>query len=296
MTLPIDVQCAQRAPSRAESTRRLAVVLLISAAVTIGEAIGGYLSHSLALLADAGHMFADVGALGLALWVSRVAHVPATPRRSFGLLRLEILAALINGAVLIVIALAIAVEAYQRLRTPSEVHPAPMLAVAAAGLVANVAGAAILHRGHQHSLNQRGAYLHVLSDALGSLGALVAAVIIMATGRTVADPLVSVLIAGLILRGAWRLTRESVDVLLEATPSHISLPVVHDRIASLPGVTSVHDLHVWTLTSGVVAMSGHLVVQNPAENQRILEAVQARMDGLGIQHVTVQIEKDPTCD
>jgi cobalt-zinc-cadmium efflux system protein len=271
-------------------------VLVLSAAVLAAEAIGGYLSHSLALLADAGHMLADVAALGLALWVSYVAHRPATPQRSFGLLRLEIVAALVNGAFLIVIAGGIAFEAYRRLRTPSEVHSGLMLAIAAVGLGANLMGAAVLHRGHQHSLNERGAYLHVLSDALGSLGALVAALIIMLTGRTIADPIVSILIAILILQGAWQLTRESVDILLEATPGHISLPLVHQRMASVPGVASVHDLHVWTLTSGMVAMSGHLVVKNPADNQRILEAVQDQMERLGIQHVTVQMEKDPTCD
>jgi cobalt-zinc-cadmium efflux system protein len=294
--LPVEAQCAHRAPLRAESRRRLTFVLVLSAAVLCAEAIGGYLSHSLALLADAGHMLADVGALGLALWVSHVAHRPATPERSFGLLRLEIVAALVNGALLIVIACGIAFEAYRRLRMPYEVHSGLMLAVAAVGLGANLVGAIVLHRGHEHSLNQRGAYLHVLSDALGSLGALVAAIVIMVSGRTIADPVVSILIAVLILQGAWQLSRESVDILLEATPGHISLPVVHERIASLPGVTSVHDLHVWTVTSGVVAMSGHLVVRNPADNQRILEAVQGRMGQLGIHHVTVQMEKDPTCE
>ena len=295
-TLPVEVQCAHRAPLRAESRQRLRFVLVLSAVVFGAEAIGGYLAHSLALLANAGHMLADVGALGLALWVSHVAHRPATPERSFGLLRLEIVAALVNGAFLLVIALGIGFEAYRRLRMPYEVHSELMLAIAGVGLAANVVGTVVLHRGHAHSLNERGAYLHMLSDALGSLGALVAAAIIMFTGRTIADPLVSILIAVLILQGAWQLSRESVDILLEATPGHISLPLVHERIAALPGVASVHDLHVWTLTSGVVAMSGHLVVQNPADNQRILEAVQGQMQQLGIHHVTVQMEKDPTCD
>ena len=294
-TLPIEAQCAHRVPLRAESRRRMGLVLWLSLGVTAAEAIGGVAAHSLALLADAGHMLADVAALGLALWVAHLAERPATPERSYGLLRLEILAALVNGAFLIVLALGIAVEAYRRFQAPQDVHAELMLWVAGAGLVVNVAGAAILHRGHQHSLNQHGAYLHVLSDALGSLGALLAAVVILVTGWTLADPVISLLLALLILRGAWQLTRESVDVLLEATPAHISLSGVHDRIASLPGVSSVHDLHVWTLTSGVVAMSGHLVVQNPAENQRILERVQERMEELGIRHITVQMERDPTC-
>ena len=161
---------------------------------------------------------------------------------------------------------------------------------------ANVIGAVVLHRGHEHSLNQRGAYLHVLGDLLGSIGALGAGAIILATGWTAADPIISVLISALVLVSAWRLVRESADVLLEATPAHIALPEVHNRLASLPGVASVHDLHVWTVTSGVVAMSGHLVVQNPADNQRILEQVQDRMRGLGIHHVTVQIERNSTCE
>ena len=295
-TLPVEVQCAHRAPLRAESARRLTVVLALSVGVMIVEAVGGYLAHSLALLADAGHMLADAAAIGMSVGVAYLAQRPATPERSFGLVRLEILAALVNGAFLIVIALGIGLEAYRRLRTPPEVHAGLMLTVAALGLAVNVASAALLHAGHEHSLNQRGAYLHVLSDALGALGALVAAGIILVTGRTIADPAISVLIALLILRGAWRLTRESVEILLESTPAHISLPDVHGRIASLPGVTSVHDLHVWTVTSGVVAMSGHLVVANPADNQRILEAVQGRMEDLGIRHVTVQMEKDQTCD
>src|SRR2546422_716718 len=146
------------------------------------------------------------------------------------------------------------------------------------------------------SLNQRGAYLHVLSDVLASAGAIVAGLVVLATGWTLADPLISVGIGLLILGGAWRLVKESTDILLEATPAHISLASVHDCVASLPGVSSVHDLHVWTVTSGVVAMSGHLIVQNPADNQRILEAVQHGLRGLGIQHVTVQMEKDQTCD
>jgi cobalt-zinc-cadmium efflux system protein len=273
----------------------MALVLGLSAGVTVMEAVGGVGAHSLALLADAGHMLADVAALGLALWVAHLAERPATPERSYGLLRLEILAALVNGAFLIALALGIVVEAYRRVQAPPGVHAGLMLGVAAAGLIANIVGAGILHRGHEHSLNQRGAYLHVLSDAVGALGAVVAAVVIMLTGWALADPLISLVIALLILRGAWQLTRESVDILLEATPAHISLHDVHDRIASVPGVSSVHDLHVWTLTSGVVAMSGHLVVQNPADNQRILERVQGQMEELGIRHITVQMEKDPTC-
>ena len=271
-------------------------VLAITAAVMIAEALGGWVAHSLALLADAGHMLADVAALGLSLVVASLAQRPVTAERTFGLMRLEILAALVNGAALIVISLGVAVEAFHRLRTPASVDGVLLVAIAGVGLVANAAGAAILHRGHDHSLNQRGAYLHILSDLLGSVGALAAGVVILATGWVRADPLISLLISVLILGSAWRLVKESTDVLLEAAPAHIALSDVHDCIVSIPGVASVHDLHVWTVTSGVIAMSGHLVVQNPADNQRVLEAVQSRLGTLGIGHVTVQMERDPTCD
>jgi len=294
--LPAPAQCVHRAPLRAETRRRLALALGITTTVMIAEAVGGWLAGSLALLADAGHMLADAAALGLALFVARVAQRPATPERSFGLLRLEILAALVNGALLIAIAIGIGVEAWHRLKAPLAVDGPLLLGIAGVGLGANLVSLRILHHGHEHSLNQRGAYLHVLGDLLGSVGALAAGGIVVATGWVVADPLISVLITLLVLGSAWRLIKESTDILMEATPNHIALGDVHDRIASVPGVDSVHDLHVWTVTSGVVAMSGHLVVRNPTDNQPVLEAVQDRMRALGINHVTVQMERDQTCD
>jgi len=294
--IPFDAQCAHRAPTREDSSRRLVLALALTGAVTVSAAVGGYLAHSLALLADAGHMLADVAALGLVLFVTRVAQRPATPQRTYGLLRLEILAALINGAALVGIAVGIGIEAWRRLQSPPVVHGGLVIVFAGVALAANVASARVLHLGHDHSLNQHGAYLHVLSDVLGSLAALLAGAVVLATGSPLADPIVSVAIGLLVLGGAWRLVKESADVLLEATPGHIALSDVHTCLASLPGVSSVHDLHVWTLTSGMVAMSGHLVVRNPAENQRILETAQERLGEMGIQHVTVQIEKDPTCD
>ena len=271
------------------------VALGLTAAVMVVELVGGLISGSLALLADAGHMLADVAALGIAVVVAYLVRRPATPERSFGLLRLEILAALVNGALLIAIAVGIAIEALDRLRAPVELNAPLLMGVGSLGLAANIVAAAMLHRGHEHSLNQRGAYLHVLGDLLGSIGVIAAGLIVLLTGWTPADALVSLGIAALILAGAWRLVRESVDVLLEATPAHIVLGNVHERLASVPGVGSVHDLHVWTVTSGVVAMSGHLVVAEPAEHQRVLEEVQERMRRLGIGHVTIQIEKDQVC-
>ena len=294
--LPPEAHCTYRAPINVETRRRLTLALAITAVVMLVEMIGGWLAGSLALLADAAHMLADVAALALALVAAWVAQRPATPERSFGFMRLEILAALLNGAVLFAIAIGIGVEAWHRLRVPQLVNGRLLLGVAAVGFAANLAAAVVLHRGHQHSLNQRGAYLHVLGDLLGSVGALVAGVIILAFGWLLADPLISMLIGLLVLGSAWRLVKESTDVLLEAAPSHIALSDVHDRIASVPGVESVHDLHLWTVTSGVVAMSGHLVVKNPTDNQPVLEAVQGRMRALGIQHVTVQVEREPTCD
>ena len=273
----------------------MTLALGITAAVMVIELVGGLLANSLALLADAGHMLADVVALALALWVSHMAQRPATPERTYGLLRLEILAALVNGAFLIVIAVGIGIEAVERLRVAPAIDGRMLVGVALIGLVANVVAATILHRGPQHSMNQRAAYLHVLGDLLGSVGALVAGAVVLATGWTAADPLISVAIGALILGGAWRLVRESVDVLLEATPRHIALADVHNRLATVSGVASVHDLHVWTVTSGVVAMSGHLVVRDPGANQRVLVEAQALMTQLGIDHVTVQIENDPTC-
>jgi cobalt-zinc-cadmium efflux system protein len=294
--LPFEAHCTHRAPLRPESRRRLGLALGITAAVMVAEAIGGWLAGSLALLADAGHMLADAAALGLALFAVRVAQRPATAERSFGLLRLEILAALVNGALLLAIAVGIGIEAWRRIQAPPAVDGGLLLAVAGVGLVANLVALAILHRGHQHSLNQRGAYLHVLGDLLGSVGALAAGAIVLGSGWTLADPLISIFIGALVLVSAWRLVKESTDVLLEATPAHIALTDVHDRLLSVPGVDSVHDLHVWTVTSGVVAMSGHLVVRNPTDNQPVLEEVQDRLRALGIHHVTVQMERDQTCD
>lgn len=269
------------------------MVLGLTLIIMAAEVVGGWMANSLALLADAGHMLTDSAAVGLALFASWIAARPATTEKTFGYLRLEILAALLNGTVLIGLAGLIVWQAMGRLMTPSEVEPRILFGVATVGLVGNAVALKILHAGHGHSLNVRGAYLHVLGDLLGSIGAMTAGVVILVSGWELVDPLISIVIAGLILIGAVRLVRESVDVLLEATPAHIDLIEVADAIADVPGVTQVHDLHVWTVTSGVVAMSGHAVVCEPEQNQGVLEAVQERMTDLGIHHVTVQIENVP---
>jgi cobalt-zinc-cadmium efflux system protein len=289
------LECAHRTPLLADHAHSLKRVLALTTLFMLVEAAAGWLANSLALLADAGHMFADVAALGLALFVGWAARRPATAERTYGYLRLEILAALVNGAALLVLAGGIVWEAVQRFRQPPVVEPRILFGVGAAGLVVNLIALRLLHQGHQHSLNLRGAYLHVLGDFLGSAGAMAAGAVILLTGWTPADALISVIIALLIVWSGAGLARESVEILLEATPRHISLGEVERRIAGIPGVREVHDLHVWTLTSGVVAMSGHALVGDPAANQRILETVQGEMAELGIRHVTMQLERDDTC-
>jgi len=287
--------CPHSVPEPRGHRRALGLVLVVTAVFMVVELAGGLLANSLALLADAAHMFTDVGALALALFAAWVARLPAPPEKTYGYLRAEILAALVNGGVLLVLAFLIVRDAIGRFADPPEVEPKIMMAVAAVGLAVNVFGAVMLHRGHEESLNVRGAYFHVLGDLLGSIGALAAGTIIMTTGWYLADPIISIGIALLILIGAWRLMRESTDVLLEATPRHISLAEVERQISTVPGVDEVHDLHVWTVTSGVVALSGHAVVCDPGQNQQVLEAVQQRMRDLGINHVTLQIERSDTC-
>jgi cobalt-zinc-cadmium efflux system protein len=295
-TPPASVDCRHRRPAPAEHGPALRVVLGITAAFMVVEFVGGLVANSLALLADAGHMLTDVGALALALFAAWFARQPATPDKTYGYVRIEILAALVNGAALFVVAGLILWDAVGRITRPEPVEPRILIGVAVGGLIVNVVGARLLHAGHTHSLNVRGAYLHVLGDLLGSVGAIVAGAIILLTGWMPADPIISVGIALMILVGAWRLLRESVDVLLEATPRHIALVDVADGVASIDGVRSVHDLHVWTLTSGVIAMSGHAVVPNPAQAQDVLEEVQCRMAELGIHHVTLQIERAHSCE
>jgi cobalt-zinc-cadmium efflux system protein len=272
-------------------SRRLRIVLAITASFMFVEFIGGYLANSLALMADAGHMLSDVAAISLSLFAIWFARRPATPAKSYGYLRLEILAALINGVVLAVIALVIYWHAWERFRAPQPVEATLMLIIATLGLCINIAGALLLHSASGHNLNVRGAYLHVLGDLLGSVGAISAGIIIVTTGWMTADPLISVIVATLILIGSFRLVRESVDVLLEAVPKHIDLAAVRDGIAAIDDVEEVHDLHVWTLTSGFIAMSGHAVIRRPEEYARVLRDIhQVAHDRFKIAHVTFQVE------
>jgi cobalt-zinc-cadmium efflux system protein len=269
----------------------LIIVLALTSVFMVVEFVGGVLANSLALMADAGHMLNDVAALALtwfALWFARR---PATPEKTYGYLRMEILVALINGAALIGIAAVIYWQAWLRFSEPPEVEGTLMLVVATGGLIVNIIGAVLLHSSAAHNLNMRGAYLHVLGDLLGSVGAITAAILILTAGWYVADPLISVLVATLILVGAWRLVRESVDILLEAVPRNIDLSAVHDAIMDVDGVEDVYDLHVWTVTSGFLAMSGHALIHDAQRHQAILGQIHDLMHTrFGITHVTVQID------
>jgi cobalt-zinc-cadmium efflux system protein len=272
-------------------------VLALTAGFAIVEVIGGWLSGALALLADAGHMLTDVGALSLALAGARMAARPPDASKTYGYHRWEILAALVNGTLLLAIAGWICVEAVGRLGRPHPVDAPLFAAVALAGLLVNIVALRMLHPGHAHAdLNARAAYLHVLGDLLGSVGAIAAAAIVWLTGWTAADPIVSLGIALLILVGAWRVLREAVNVLLEAAPSHIAVPELERRMRGVAGVADVHDLHLWTVTSGVVAMSGHAVVPALADHPRALEGLRVAAAALGIQHVTIQLETGSGCE
>jgi cobalt-zinc-cadmium efflux system protein len=271
-------------------SRGLKGALILTSLFLVAEVVGGLISNSLTLLADAGHMFTDVGALAFSLFVVWLARQPATSQKTYGYLRWEILAALLNGAVLLAVSAGIVWEAIQRLRAPEPVETGLMFTIGVAGLAVNALSARLLHAGSGHSLNVRGAYLHVLSDLLGSAAAVVAALFIRYKGWTIADPIASVVMTLLIVRSSWSLVRESVDVLLEATPSHIDLARVHEAMQAVGGVASVHDLHVWTLTSGVVAMSAHALVPDAAAHQSALEEMTRAVAAQGIHHVTIQLE------
>jgi cobalt-zinc-cadmium efflux system protein len=269
----------------------MAVVLALTATFTVAEVVGGLLTGSLALLADAGHMLSDNFSLGLALFAAWLAGRPATPERSFGYQRAEILAALFNGVTLVAISIWIFIEAYSRLREPPEVLGGWMLAVAALGLLVNAVGALILSRSEGENLNVQGALRHVIADALGSVGAIVAALVIVLTGWRYADPLVSVAIGLLILASSWSLLRDSTNILLEATPRSIDAEEVGRRMAGAEGVVEVHDLHIWTITSGFPALSAHVLVSQSEDchaRRRDLEKLLAHE--YGISHTTLQVD------
>jgi cobalt-zinc-cadmium efflux system protein len=267
--------------------------LAISAAYLVAEVVAGFLTNSLALISDAGHMLSDVGALALSLFAFRVARRPATHHRTFGYHRVEILAALFNGLTLWLIVGVILAAAFNRIFRPPPVESLGMMIVAVLGLAVNIAAAAILHAGHSHNLNMRGAFLHVISDAIGSVGAIGAGAIMLATGWYLADPLISVLIGVLILYSSWTLVKDSLVVLMQSVPKGIRLDDVRQTIEAVDGVHKVHDLHVWAVTSDIYTLSAHAVVENGGDFHQVLNGIEATLKArFNIEHTTIQLETE----
>jgi cation diffusion facilitator family transporter len=274
---------------------RLLVVLALTLAVMAAEIVGGLVSGSLALLADAGHMATDAAGIALALGAVTLAQRPARGRRTFGWQRVEIFAAVANGLLLLVVAGYVLVEAVRRIGRPPEIDSGLMLVVAVVGLVVNLGSLAVLHRGRDKSLNVRGAYLEVLADALGSVAVIVAAVVVLTTGWTPADIVASAVIGCLVVPRAWHLLREALDVLLEAAPRGVDLDEVRAHILRVDGVLGVHDLHAWTITSGLPVLSAHVVVTDEAldagHGGRVLDALCACLgEHFDMDHCTFQLE------
>jgi cobalt-zinc-cadmium efflux system protein len=277
---------------RGANRRRLGLVLALAVSFLVVEVVAGFLTGSLALLADAGHMLTDVAALVLALAAMKFAERPPSPRRTYGYHRVEILAALTNGVVLLGVAGYILIEAWERFAHPTPVAGETVLAVAVVGLAVNVVGVILLHAGSQASLNVKGAYNEVLADAASSVGVIVGAGVITATGWLWVDPLVAVGIALFILPRTFALLREAVQVLLEGTPREVDIGAVRTAMEEVRGVKTIHDLHVWTLTSGVHALSAHAVLQEGAVHGDVLTALRDEVtQGFPISHVTVQLEE-----
>jgi cobalt-zinc-cadmium efflux system protein len=255
------------------------------------EAAGGLWTGSLALLADAGHMLSDVSALSLSVLALSLAQRPRGPQQTYGHHRTEILAALANGVLLAGVSLSILVESVERIGRPTPILAGPMLAIASLGLAVNLAALGMLWSGRRHDLNVRGAWLHVAGDALGSVGAITAGALVLAFGWTWADPVASLLISGLVLWSAWSLLREAVGILMEWAPPHLDVREIERAIHGLAGVNAVHDLHVWTIASGMVALSGHVVAGEDRDPRKLLQEVSDLLhDRFEISHSTIQIE------
>ena len=281
------------AMARHSETRRLRWALAITLLYFFAELIAGFLTNSLALISDAGHMLSDIGAIGLSLFAFHMSRRPATEQSTYGCHRFEILAALCNGLTLWLIVGVIFAAAYQRLFEPPAVESFGMMIVAVAGLFVNLIAAAILHGGHRHNLNLRGAFLHVVSDAIGSVGAIVAGAVMLTTGWYLADPLVSVFIGILILFSSWSLVKESLSVLMQAVPKGIRLDDVRETIESVEGVSKVHDLHVWAVTSDIYTLSAHAVVENGGDFHQVLNGIEDTLKArFNIEHTTIQLETE----
>ena len=278
-----------------DSSRGLQFALIIVAVVMAIEIFGGILSHSLALLGDAGHMLVDALALALSLIALNLAKKPATITRTYGFHRSEILAALANGVTLVLVAVYIFYEAYQRFRAPPTVQTTIMLAVAVTGLAANLVTMRLLHRARHSNLNVRAAFFHVLGDTLSSVGVIAGGIIIAVTGWKIVDPIIAIMIGIIILWGAVGLVRESVDILLETVPKHISLEKVTEVIKGVKGVVELHDLHIWTITSGIYALSTHILIQDQMLSRagEITTAINRELaQKFNITHTTFQLENE----
>lgn len=259
----------------------------------IVEAVGGYLTNSLALVADAAHMLTDAGALGLALIAIWFAERPATPNKTYGYYRTEIVAAFINALVLLLISFFILYEAWQRLKDPPEVLSKPMLIIAVVGLIVNLIGMKLLLEGSSRSLNIKGAYLEVFSDMIASIGVIIASLLIMIKGWEIADPIASVAMGIFILPRTWSLLKQVTHVLLEGTPSHIDLESVQEEIVKVEGVESVHDIHVWTITSGIDVMTAHVRIGDFTRGDEILCNIKdILVNNFNILHSTIQLETE----
>lgn len=279
--------------ARHNETRRLRWALTISAAYFFAELIAGFLTNSLELLSDAGHMLSDIGALSLSLFAFRMARRPATLQSTYGFHRVEILAALFNGLTLWLIVGVIFAAAYGRLFHPPEVQSQGMMVVAILGLVVNLVAAVILHHGHHHNLNLRGAFLHVVSDAIGSVGAIVSGAVMLTTQWYLADPLISIFIGVLILFSSWSLVRDSLSVLMQTVPKGIRLEDVRRTIESVAGVSAVHDLHIWAVTSDIFTLSAHAVVSNGGDFHEVLNGIKDTLKlQYNIEHTTIQLETE----
>ncbi|MBP9934147.1 MAG: cation transporter [Pyrinomonadaceae bacterium] len=281
-----------RDDSRTRSkTRVLSIALVLTGIYMVVEAIGGWVSNSLALLADAGHMLTDVAAIALTLSAIWFASRPPTANKTFGYYRLEILAAFVNGIALVLLSIWVIWEAVNRWRDPGDIHGIQMSAIAFGGLIINVIAAKLLHSNHSHDLNIRGAFLHVIGDLLGSAAAIIAGVLILAFGWLWADAAGSILISLIIIIGAGRLILESVDILLEGTPSHIDLRKVESAILEIEGVSGIHDLHIWTISSGIISLSAHISHLESTAHSDLLVLIRTMVnDRFGIDHLTIQME------
>jgi cobalt-zinc-cadmium efflux system protein len=275
------------------STRPLKITLVLVLVIMVAEIIGGFLSNSLALLSDAGHMLTDALALALSMFAMNLSRRPATPTRTYGYHRAEIMAALINGTVLVLVSVFIFYEAYQRFNELPAVKSPLMLAVAVIGLVANLIGMLLLKRGSRNSINIRAAFWHVIGDTLSSVGVIIAGVIIYFTGWYMADPIIAVIIGIVILWGAVRIVKESVDILLESVPEHVEMDKVAAAVKAVPGVVDMHDVHIWTITSGIYALSAHLSIADQTVSQScdvLTKVNHVLADDFNITHTTLQLE------